>query len=84
MSRSRKKTPKSGYTTSDSEKEEKKIASRKFRRAVRDAIYHEREMPQMKEIWDSEYDGSKDGKAWLPNWNCVKEDPEELKRFIRK
>lgn len=65
MSRSRKKTPIIGMTTTDTEKKDKRQANRKLRVAVRNAIVGDEEvMPELREVSDV-WTFSKDGKQWV-------------------
>jgi len=69
MSRSHRKVPITGVTTSESEKHDKIIAHRRYRHAVRDALTsgkHDK-LPHWYEysdpwLWD------KDGKYWHTEW----------------
>lgn len=64
MSRSRKHTPKGGITTSTSEKDDKRHANRRFRRATAVAVQVEAEvMPELREVSDV-WGFAKDGKRW--------------------
>lgn len=64
MSRSRKKVNVTGITTCDSEKDDKRIANRKLRAAVRGAISGDAEvMPELREV-SSVWTFGKDGKRW--------------------
>ncbi|MCX6152592.1 MAG: hypothetical protein NT007_00370 [Candidatus Kapabacteria bacterium] len=63
MSRSYKKHPYRG-ACADSEKEDKRRANRDFRRNVKDALHHGKEiMPLLCEVSD-EYNFAKDGKYY--------------------
>ena len=65
MSRSRKKTAVSGITTCESEKQDKRLANRKLRAAVRTAMADDAEvMPELREV-SSVWTFGKDGKTWL-------------------
>ena len=67
MSRSRRRTPKAGITTSESEKEDKRTANRRFRRLVRRRLHVEPEadllpvLDDVSNIWWM----AKDGKRWF-------------------
>jgi tellurite resistance protein len=64
MSRSRKKANVSGITTCESEKQDKRLANRKLRAAVRVAMADEAEvMPELREV-SSVWTFGKDGKRW--------------------
>lgn len=64
MSRSFKKTPAGGITTVKSEKQDKRIANRRLRSRVRQAVREGDEvLPERREISDVWCFG-KDGKAW--------------------
>lgn len=64
MSNSIKKTPKRGITTCESEKQDKKIANRKFRKIVKDKIRKQDEvLPLIREVSDVWAFG-KDGKIY--------------------
>ena len=75
MSRSRRKTPICGLTTTGSEKEDKMISSRAFRRKVREALKNQKEAPLEKEIRDP-WKWSKDGKQYF--------DPRKKPKLMRK
>ena len=76
MSRSRRKTPISGNTPARSDKEDKRLANKKFRQAERQAIYHEKDPPENpKEVADC-WDFNKDGKSYF--------DEEEYPELMRK
>lgn len=64
MSRSRRKTPVRGITTSDTEKRDKRIANRRLRRAVRVRLSAEPEgvLPDLREV-SSVWCFDKDGKT---------------------
>jgi hypothetical protein len=65
MSRSRRKTPICGWTTCDSEKEDKSLANRRLRRIVGHAIKNNREIyPELREVSDV-WNFGKDGKQRL-------------------
>jgi len=67
MARSVKRTPVSGITTAKSEKYDKRMANRKLRRAVRQAL-HRAEcvevLPHRRELTDP-WTMAKDGKMWF-------------------
>lgn len=64
MSKSRKRTPICGITTVESEKQDKLIAHRKLRAAVRVALASDHEvMPELREVSDV-WTFGKDGKMW--------------------
>ena len=66
MSRSRRKTPKFGIA-GDSDKQDKRLANRKLRRAVRVALDHGDEvLPELREVSDV-WSMSKDGKIYWPD-----------------
>lgn len=68
MTRSRKKTPKSGMTTAESEKEDKKIWHRKWRRKQKQHLdAGGQESIDKKEVSDPWAMG-KDGKQYHPDW----------------
>lgn len=80
MSDSYRKTPRGGWTTAASEKHDKRIANRRFRRRARLALHGGREPPRlMREVSDV-WNMDKDGKRWfgwmrgVPWWE----------RFMRK
>lgn len=80
MSKSTRNNPAGGWTTAKSEKYDKMVAHRRFRRREREAIHHGREPPvslrQVSNVWDF----NKDGKRWFGY------HPEEewWQRFMRK
>ncbi len=63
MSRSRRKTPKFGITTSRTEKDYKRQANKASRRATRTAVAKDREPPATKEHGNP-WSGPKDGKRY--------------------
>lgn len=72
MSRSRRKTPIFGITCAESEKRDKVIANRAFRRAVRVAVaVGEDVMPHIREVSD-EWGFAKDGKRYYGGWKRSK------------
>jgi hypothetical protein len=75
MARSRKKTPITGITTTDTEKNDKRLANRKLRVAVRTALAGDGEiMPELREISDV-WSFGKDGKRWVGDV-----DPRNLRK----
>ena len=77
MSRSRRKTPVRGLTTSDSEKQDKRMANRKLRRKVRVVLSAEPDavLPALREVscvWAFDKDGQ------------VRFDPAERPALLRK
>jgi hypothetical protein len=67
MARSRKKTPISGITTARSEKQDKRLANRKVRRAVKQALAGSGDvdvLPHRRELTNP-WTMAKDGKAWF-------------------
>ena len=67
MSRSRRKTPKTGITTAETEKENKRQANRKFRRVTKVNVKKGRdELPLTKEL-SNVWSFDKDGKQFLKN-----------------
>lgn len=75
MSRSRKKNPFCGIAIADSEKMDKRLANRAWRRRVRVAIQTGRVIPLQREVSEV-YMFAKDGKMRL--------DPEEYPGVVRK
>ncbi|HST62298.1 MAG TPA: hypothetical protein VLK84_26580 [Longimicrobium sp.] len=77
MSRSRRKTPVAGITTSDSEKQDKRLANRRLRRRVREILPAEPDgvLPALREV-SSVWCFDKDGK--------MRFDPESHPRLMRK
>ena len=73
MSRSKRKTPITGLTTADSEKEDKNLANRRFRRASKNRIKSNKEpfinLNEVSDIWNF----AKDTKRYY--------DKEDQKRF---
>lgn len=79
MSRSYKHTPISGNTTSESEKHDKRLANRRFRRICRYLDWSEEdelgpEMNEVSNIWCF----NKDGKSYIDPAN------PNLKKYMRK
>jgi len=67
MSASRKKTPISGITTAASEKQDKGLANRRVRRAVKQALHAVEDpevLPHRRELTDP-WTMAKDGKRWF-------------------
>lgn len=79
MSRSKRKTPKTGLTTAESEKKDKVFAHRKFRRASKVKIKSNKEplihLNEISDIWNF----AKDTKKYYD-----KEDLERYPKAIRK
>ena len=67
MSRSKKKIPKSGITTAETEKKDKRLANRKFRRINNQKLMMGKEnfslMREVSNVWGFD----KDGKIFLKN-----------------
>ena len=65
MSKSRRYTPIIGNVGAESEKQDKRLWNKKFRRLVRERLRLGQEAPvdirEVSEIWD----GGKDGKSWV-------------------
>ena len=67
MTRSRRKTPISGITTASSEKQDKRLANRKVRRAVKQALAGKVDvdvLPHRRELTHP-WTMAKDGKIWF-------------------
>jgi hypothetical protein len=78
MSGSRKKTPISGITTATSEKQDKRHANRRVRRAVKQALHSAEDpevLPHRRELTDP-WAMAKDGKRWF--------DPRRFPEVLRK
>lgn len=78
MSRSRKKTPISGITKADSEKDDKRLAHRRLRRRVNQTLSVRPEvevLPVLREVSDP-WTMPKDGKYWY--------DPRRFPGVLRK
>lgn len=78
MARSRRKRPICGITTSDTEKEDKRIANRKLRRKVKQRLATEAEpetLPHVREVSDP-WAMDKDGKQPF--------NPEKYPELMRK
>lgn len=65
MSRSRKRNPITGICKADSEKKDKQIANKKFRRIGKEIIKNKSDstLPKMREV-SNVYDFAKDGKRY--------------------
>ena len=73
MSRSRRKTPICGITVAESEKRDKQIANRRYRRAATVAVSSGDDPPLYNSIINP-WAFSKDGKQYIPkNSNCYDE-----------
>ena len=69
MSRSYRKTPIFGTTTADSEKKDKRLANRKYRRSVRQLVdedLNDENIPDIREMSDV-WSFDKDGKRFYNN-----------------
>lgn len=79
MSRSYKKTPITSFTTAKSDKEDKKLANRLFRRASRNRIKSNREpFYRLREVCDV-WDFAKDGRVYYDK-EAVKRYPKVLRK----
>lgn len=79
MSRSYKKTPITSFTTAKSDKEDKKLANRLFRRASRNRIKSDCEpFYRLREVCDV-WDFAKDGKMYYDK-EAVKRYPKVLRK----
>lgn len=79
MSRSYKKTPITAFTAAKSDKEDKKLANRLFRRASRNRIKSNREpFYRLREVCDV-WDFAKDGKMYYDK-EAVKRYPKILRK----
>ena len=79
MSRSYKKTPITSFTTAKSDKEDKKLANRLFRRASRNRIKSNREpFYRLRDVCDV-WDFAKDGKMYYDK-EAVKKYPKVLRK----
>lgn len=79
MSRSYRKTPITSFTTAKSDKEDKKLANRLFRRASRNRIKSNREpFYRLREVCDV-WDFAKDGKVYYDK-EAVKRYPKVLRK----
>lgn len=68
MSRSYRKTPIFGNCIAHSEKEDKRLANRKWRRITKQAIKSEKEPPRQREVSDI-WKFKKDGKRYFRNFH---------------
>lgn len=66
MSRSKRKKPIFAYTTSTSEKQDKRIWNKRFRRVSKLLIQNDKDLPLKLAAVANVWDGSKDGKHY---WN---------------
>lgn len=66
MSKSRRKTSIAGNAISCSEKQDKRIYNRRFRRVCKQSLHidHEKELPHLKE-YSNPWGMDKDGKKWF-------------------
>lgn len=79
MSRSYKKTPITSFTTAKSDKEDKKLANRLFRRASHNRIKSNREpFYRLREVCDV-WNFAKDGKMYYDK-EAVKKYPKVLRK----
>lgn len=79
MSRSYRKTPITSFTTAKSDKEDKKLANRLFRRASRNRIKSNREpFYRLREVCDV-WDFAKDGRVYYDK-EAVKRYPKVLRK----
>jgi len=82
MARSRRKNPFCGWTTCASEKEDKRIWNRKYRKAVKRAVQRGDEvLPLMREV-SNVWDGGKDGKQYFADLKHCK--PQYFEELMRK
>lgn len=79
MSRSRKKHPAGGWTTAISDKQDKRLSSRAWRRLVRVALAKGQEPPHEKEIRNP-WNWDKDGRQWFG----ANLSPQSLEQAMRK
>ncbi len=79
MSRSRKKHPAGGWTTAISDKQDKRLSARAWRRLVRVALSMGQEPPHEKEIRNP-WNWDKDGRQWFG----AALSPQSLKEAMRK
>ena len=96
MARSRKKTPITANTCSESAKKFKVLEHRRERRKARQALQNapEEVFPPHPKEYGNEWDSPRDGKHWFGNLNrntqryflgmIVKSDPEYYKKLLRK
>lgn len=84
MSKSRRKIPIRGIADT-SDKYDKRLANRKFRRREKLAIHHEKDPPEnLNEVSDP-YSFDKDGKKYYGREDCDNYDDEEYeKKIMRK
>jgi len=75
MSRSRRKTPICGWSCAESEKKDKQLANRTFRRVGKRALVAEKAMPLLQEL-SQVYDFAKNGKQVF--------DPRKRPKEMRK
>ena len=75
MSRSKRKTPIFGHTTADSEKLDKRIWNKRFRRVARMLINKEKELPTKKAAVSDVWSGNKDGKSY---WTAI--HPKDMRK----
>lgn len=76
MTRSKRKSPIRGVTSSDSEKADKLASHRKVRRAVRQAVPTESEVMPLENELTNSFSMSKDGK--------IRFDPKASPKLLRK
>lgn len=82
MSRSYRKNPAGGMTKSTSEKQDKRKANRKFRKAERQALLNGKEPPVHQSETSNVWEFAKDGKQW---WgDLLKKWPEYFSKLMRK
>lgn len=75
MSRSRKKIPKLGFSSADSEKKDKRMANRMFRRINRQLLHSDKEpVSNMNEII-TRWEMDKDDKRYVKNV-----DPKQMRK----
>lgn len=70
MSRSKRKTPIFGITTATSEKLDKRRWNKTFRRIAKNHITKQKELPHKIAAVTDVWDGNKDGKRYLRNYNA--------------
>jgi hypothetical protein len=78
MSKSKKRTPICGVTRARSEKQDKRLYNRRYRRACKQVLHIHRAcelLPQLRE-YSNPWAMSKDGKRWF--------DPREWPKLMRK
>ncbi|MCA1634247.1 MAG: hypothetical protein LC802_11280 [Acidobacteria bacterium] len=78
MSRSKKKTPVSGMAAARSEKQDKRLYNRRYRRACNQSLHMNpaREVVPLLREYSNPAAMAKDGKAWF--------DPKKFPRLMRK